>query len=88
MSVIVLQHVLGKGTKNVVVHLVKDYFGWVVNEHFLKKSQVFVPAKQYQRFAINHKVDYLRVLLLMDGRISLYQVYSRLYYYINQLYIY
>jgi len=87
-SVIVLRHVPGRDTKNVVVRLVKDYFGLVVNEHFLKKSRAFVPVKQCQHFAISLKVDYLRVLLLMDGRISLYQVYSRLYYHINQIYIY
>lgn len=87
MSVIVLRHVPGRGMRNVVVHLVKDYFGSVANEHFLKRSLVFVPAKQCQRFAINLRVDYLRVPLLMDGRILLYQVHSMRLYYINQIYI-
>lgn len=78
MSAIVLQLVPGRGTKNVVVRLVKHYFGLVANEHFLKKSRAFVLAKQYQHFAISHRVDYPPVPLLMDGRISLYQVQSRL----------
>lgn len=60
--------------KNAVVHLVKDYFGLDANEHFLKKSHVFAPAKQCQRFAISRKVDYPHALLLMDGHISLCQV--------------
>lgn len=76
-SVIVLQRVPGRGTRNVVDRLVKDYSGLVANEHFLKKSWAFVLAKRCQHFVISRRVDYLLAFLLMDGRISLYQVYSR-----------
>lgn len=76
MLVAVLRRVLGEGMKNVADHLVKDYSGSAANEHFLhlKGTRAYVPSKQC--FAISHKVDYPRVLLLTDGQISLCQVYS------------
>jgi len=46
MLVIVPQHVPGRGTRNVVVRLVNDYYGSAASGRFLsKKNQIFVLAK-------------------------------------------
>lgn len=76
MLVIVPQRAPGRDTRNVAVYLVNDYYGSAASERFLKKSWItFVLAKQPQHSATGRKVDYLHVLLLMDGHTSLFQVY-------------
>jgi hypothetical protein len=60
MLVVALQHVRGRGMKNVAADLVRNYFGLVASEHFLRKRQMFVSAKQNS--VISHKEDYQHVL--------------------------
>jgi len=56
MLAVALQRVLGRGMKNVVVDLVRKYFGLVASEHFPRKHRMFVSAKQNS--VISRKEDY------------------------------